>query len=205
MFVNASSHRIDQESAEVPSYRPFSIVCQNDEDDLDFTINTGRGERKLELVEFAPLADYGRSFSTLPLQVDQATKAASLVGLIQKKSLHQGGPDTMLLVYVTEEAFRLDPITIEIARRSLGKDPPKFERVYYVSPHDASTGSADEIYPGKPHHMCGGWTDERLAHTRAKFFHPTEFVHVSEFPMVMWLEHYEVRTMKVRILTPAAW
>jgi len=42
-----------------------------------------------------------------------------LLHLIREKSAHQGGADRFLLIYVTEQGFSVDMITIEITRRVL--------------------------------------------------------------------------------------
>lgn len=204
MFTRAANVRIDSESPEEPHYGPFENLIQNEESDLDFTTTTARGQKRMELAEFAPLASYGPQFKDVPTQVHQAAKSDHLLELVQMKSVRQGGPNRLLLIYVTEEAFRLDPITIEIARRALARNPPKFERVYYVSPHDSTIGSVDEIFPGKPHHICGSWSDEQLRTNRAHFFHPTEMLAISELSGTMQLRNWGECSFKLRYLMPVS-
>jgi hypothetical protein len=170
------------ESVEQPQYPPFRDLRQNDENDLDFTITISGGEKRLmELAEFAPLDTHGPQFKDAPRQLEPASKADLLLELVRKKSDHQGGTDRMLLVYVTEHAFGVDPITIELARKTLNREPPKFERIYYVSPHDKVDGAVWEIFPGKPHHFFGEKSEQELRRPGRTYLpHPTELTKKGE-------------------------
>jgi hypothetical protein len=65
MFARAANIRILLESPE-PRYPPLGDPKQNSEDDLDFTILTGQGDKLMELTEFAPLQQHGPKFKDAP-------------------------------------------------------------------------------------------------------------------------------------------
>jgi hypothetical protein len=151
IFVKAANNFIVNESQQGGKYPLFSGLKPNAEDDLDFTVQTGHGKRLMELVEFAPMQKFGPTFTQAPDSIPSLTKSEYLLECISKKSSHQGGPERFLLVYATDQSFKLDVHTIEITRRALNSNTPNFERVYYVSIHDAVTGgTAYEIFPGAP-------------------------------------------------------
>lgn len=172
LFVKAFDGWVASESE--PSFKPFDEPEQNAENDLDFTIGTSRGEKLMELVEFAPLGTHGPQFTNAPLSVGPKEKAQLACEAVQKKSDHQGGDNRFLLIYATEHGFWLDPVTIERMRRILKADPPKFDRVYYISMHDLESASVSEIFPGVPHHHFGSLTDEQMDATRVRLPHPKE-------------------------------
>ena len=174
LFISGFKGWVAMESE--PSLAPFEGLVQNDENDLDFTVETAGGGKLLELVEFAPLDDHGPTFSHAPKALSPNEKATLAAGLIRMKSEHQGGDGRLLLLYATEHAFKIAPFPVEILRRTLAAQQPNFDRVYYVSLHDLVSASVTEIYPGKPHHYGGDLTDEQLAATadRAVIPHPTD-------------------------------
>src|SRR5262249_9175101 len=102
-----------------PSLAPFSDLAQNHEADLDFTVQSSQGQKLLELAEFAPLQAHGPTFADAPKSLPPPVKAPLVVDVIKTKSAHQGGAGRILLLYTTEHGFWLDPITVEILRRSL--------------------------------------------------------------------------------------
>jgi hypothetical protein len=174
MFVRATERFIMRESE--PKYRPFVNLTQNEEDDLDFTLDTAQGRKKLELAEFAPLRKYGPQFENAPRTILSGDKAKIAIVEIRRKSEHQGGRERMLLLYSTEHAFKLDPGAVELMRRALMADPPRFERIYYVSPHDETDGTAWEVYPGAAAPMFAGISDQQLGYGNQAFPHPADMV-----------------------------
>lgn len=159
-----------------PSFAPFDNLRQNLENDLDFTVGTAQGEKLMELAEFAPLAQFGGQFANAPKELDPKTKADLVLNLIRDKSAHQGGDNRFLVIYATEYAFKLDPMTIERLRRKLASEPVKFDRIYATSIHDLDFASVSEIYPGEPHHDFGNLTNEALDRVRFYQPHPTDIV-----------------------------
>jgi hypothetical protein len=174
MFVRATERFIMRESE--PKYRPFVNLTQNEEDDLDCTVDTAQGRKKLELAEFTPLSKYGPKFENAPRTVLSGDKAKIAVEEIRRKSEHQGGSERMLLLYATEHAFKLDPGAVEVIRRAFMTDPPRFERIYYVSPHDETDGTAWEIYPGAKAPMFAELSDQQLSYGNQDFPHPADMV-----------------------------
>lgn len=153
LFVDAFGNWVATESD--PSLKPFSDLIQSPENDLDFSVTASRGPMSMELAEFAPLQEHGPKFDDSPGSIDPIEKATLALSLVRKKSDHQGGNLRFLVVYATEHGFWLDPITIERMRRELAGNPPKFERVYWISIHGQNSASVSEIYPGTPHHTFG--------------------------------------------------
>jgi len=179
LFVRGANERIQSESAG-DKYTPFGVAQPNKENDLDFTIATAVGTKLMELAEFAPLQEFGRGFENAPRSLNPGVKCDSALGLVKDKSDHQGGKDRLLLLYHTEYGFFLDPMAIELMRRVLSEDHPRFERVYYVSPFMANVGVVTEIYPGTPHHIYRSWSDEQLRGGVLSMPHPMEMLAVSE-------------------------
>ncbi|MGV7120361.1 hypothetical protein [Sphingopyxis sp. 550A] len=174
LFVKGFERWVAGESE--PSLKPFGPPKQNAENDLDFTISTGLGDKLMELAEFAPLAEHGPKFEAAPESLPPQEKGKLAAALVEKKSGHQGGENRFLLLYVTEQGFWLDPFAIEWVRRLLTAKPPKFERVYYVSIHGLTDASVSEIYPGQPNRHCIGMTDEQLAGMNVRLPHPRELI-----------------------------
>jgi len=170
LFVKAFDRWVAGQSE--PSLAPFGEPVQNDENDLDFTLETTLGAMRMELAEFAPLTEHGPRFADAPTSLQPREKAALALELVVMKSDHQGGESRFLVIYNTEHGFWLDPMTIERMRRALQDAPPRFERVYYVSIHDLGNGSASEIYPGTPHHIFG---EADLDAMNVTIPHPADF------------------------------
>ena len=153
---------------------PFSDPIRNAEDDLDFTVTTNDGSRLLELAEFAPLQDLRVGYSDAPRQMSMQQTAQLALQLIVRKSEHQGGNGRLLLLYKTHAQFFIPPPVQELVRRKLDQEPPAFEAVYFLSPHDNEQASVWEIWPGAPHsfHLKDG--DEALANMRLTRIYPDE-------------------------------
>ncbi|QGM46671.1 hypothetical protein [Methylocystis heyeri] len=133
--------------------RYFSNLKPNPENDLDFTVDTGLGKKLLELAEFAPLDKFKTSYDRAPPYLTMSQFCDFYLELINKKSNHQGGRDRLLLTYKTHSAFFVSLPVIEVVRRQLSLSQPKFERVYFLSPHDETDASTWEVFPGRPHAM----------------------------------------------------
>lgn len=173
LFVRAFSGYVAMQSE--PSFAPFGSPKQNEENHIDFTVATAQGQKLMELMEFAPLKQHGPNFTNAPFALDPKEKSALAVQQVRAKSIHQGGRSRFLVIYVTEHAFWLDPLTVEHMRRMLAKEPPKFDRVYYVSIHDTESASVTEIFPGTPHYFFGKKTDDQLGRVKVTLPHPLEF------------------------------
>lgn len=180
VIANASSHAVSGESD--PSWMPIEIAAQNSEADLDFTINTAAGKKLMELVEFAPISEFGRSFSDAPMSVEPKAKAKLALDRVNAKSAKQGGPDRVLVIHASEHAFQLDIFTIEIMRRALNRDPPGFDRVYFVSVDNLLQGPLSEIYPAAPFGRVGEMSDDELEKCNVTIPHPSDLIGGQEPP-----------------------
>jgi hypothetical protein len=202
MFVRGANQLIMHESPEQPRYPPFSGLVQNDENDLDFTITTSLGVKLMDLAEFAPLDRHGPQFKDAPRQLDQATKSDLLLEIVRRKSAHQGGLNRLLLIYATEYGFKVDLITIEIMRKGLNREPPQFDRVYYISVHNTVDGSVWEIFPGTPHHTLGEWSEQDLRRLRTHFPHPDDLIEKWEVTGTMHVPFYGECSVIIRYSIP---
>ncbi|AZV21996.1 MAG: hypothetical protein E5Y74_24320 [Mesorhizobium sp.] len=173
LFVKGFEIYVQMQSE--PSWAPFGKPKQNLENDIDFTVMTSQGEKLMELAEFAPLKSHGGTFANAPKKIDPKEKTELALSLIQEKSAHQGGKDRFLVIYATEQGFRIDPMTVERLRRILAIYPPNFERIYSASPIDLEYAAVSEIYPGKPHHFWGSEPIDVLDQWNTYQPHPTEF------------------------------
>lgn len=180
MFVRATGRFIMRESD--PKYRPFVNLRKNEERDLDFKVDTAQGQKELELAEFAPLIKHGPKFENAPRTILSGEKARIAIEEIRRKSQHQGGKGRMLLLYSTEHAFKLDPGAVELMRRAFMADPLRFERIYFVSPHNETDGMAWEIYPGAEAPMFAGISDQQLGYGYQAFPHPADVVSAQPKP-----------------------
>lgn len=170
LFVKAFERWVATESE--PTIAPFGQPQQNEEDDLDFTIESSVGPMQMELAEFAPLTVFGPRFADAPPSLHPREKAEHAIGLVNMKSAHQGGDRRFLVIYSTEHGFWLDPNTIERMRRTFQESPPRFDRVYWISIRSLTEASVSEIFPGEPHLFFG---DSDLDAGSIFIPHPTEF------------------------------
>ncbi|MFZ1988536.1 MAG: hypothetical protein WAW96_02080 [Alphaproteobacteria bacterium] len=150
------------------SLSPFSGLKQNAEDDLDFSIETSEGRKWLELAEFAPLNEINASYASAPKQLSMAEYAKLYYQLIARKSRHQGGVNRLLLTYATHGSFFVSPPVQELVRRWLCREHPRFDRVYFLSPHCETTGTTFEVFPGRPHSMFKDMSDLQLSNLNLK-------------------------------------
>jgi len=143
-------------------FGPFANPRQNGENDLDFTIDTNDGAKLLELAEFAPLAALKTSYEKAPRQLSVRNGARLFFELIMKKSEHQGGANRLLLIYKTHDAFFVSPPVQELVLRWLRKSNPRFDGIYYLSPHDSISATVFVIYPRNQPSMFVRMSDEEL-------------------------------------------
>ncbi|CDX39182.1 hypothetical protein MPLA_290063 [Mesorhizobium sp. ORS 3359] len=160
-FMRGFDHHVIAQSA--PSFAPFEDLIQNDENDIDFTVKTSQGQKRMELSEVAPLKEHGGTFAKAPRSISTKEKAEAVVELVGKKSLRQGDVNRFLVLYATEQGFKVDVPTVERLRRHFQKTPPKFERVFFAGIHaNLTTSFVSELFPGTPHHWLAEMTDAQL-------------------------------------------
>jgi hypothetical protein len=181
IFVHVANNRIDLESPE-PRYAPFKDLVQNPENHLDFTIWTGQGKKLMDVTEFAPLNEHGPKHSDAPHQLQPSAKNELLHALVERKSNHQGAAGRFLVVYTTEERFSTDSVTRELVRRALKSQPPKFDRVYSLTPLGQKSGVVEEIFPGRPNPILEKITTEQLRQAQANIVHPSDIARIERAP-----------------------
>jgi hypothetical protein len=123
---------------------------QNEENDIDFAIESSEGPLGLELVEFAPLAN--RTFegvhATEYRPVDRATAVTALIAAKNEK--YTGCAKwlrKMLLFYVTHNAFSLDPFSIATLKLQAARRNRVFHHIAYYKPMEAVRGIVQRIFP----------------------------------------------------------
>jgi hypothetical protein len=154
---------------------PVSVLRQNEEADLDFIISTAHGRRELELAEVAPLNEFqgkrmgaprqteNNPYANVPKQLTVGKLSEIVCNLIDQKSEHQGGQNRLLLLYVTHAPLFIPTPTQELVRRTLERNAPRFERIYFISPHDQTSGTIFKLFPAPPHEWFANLSDQQLA------------------------------------------
>jgi hypothetical protein len=77
---------------------------QQQENSLDFKVDTGLGMRWLELCEFAPLEQFGGTYDLVPEEWDARRMFDLFRMLIEKKARKSDGC-VILLIYKTHQNF----------------------------------------------------------------------------------------------------
>lgn len=158
LFLYATQHIEDE-------LKPFSDPIQNQENDIDYSMNCAKGPVFVELTEFAPLGELGlKKHTDAPGQFSVGQMAQAAYNLIMKKSGRYSVENKILIVYKTQEEFFITPPVREMLRRMFEKNgAPTFWRVYGLSPHSTTMASIDMIYPNKPHDFFTHLPDDQLA------------------------------------------
>lgn len=130
-------------------YFSISSITKNQENDLDFLIETSKGKKFLELMEIAPLEGLGGSYDKAPSSYKPYDLARFVKSHIQKKSnkYHSGKlPKIVLLVYTTDWRFAVSETTICILQHWLATSSHSFEYVYLHHP-TKPIGITHVLYP----------------------------------------------------------
>jgi hypothetical protein len=134
----------------IPGGLPILRLEQQQQNDLDFKIETSTGELELELMEIAPLENLRGSYASAPSQHKPYDFADFIYGKALKKSARYGGsksPRIVLLVYVTDWAFVLSETVICLLQYWLQAKPHNFEVVYAHQPVESGFGITHLLYP----------------------------------------------------------
>src|ERR1041385_4189288 len=122
---------------------------QKPTDHFDFTLNTTRGPKYLELME-VHLGSIGRTLSSGQF-VYEPYRAADLLSqhINRKSNRYQGAPPNgiVLLLYATHWQFALSNAALWLLSHSIYRDPPIFESVYYISLSDPGAADVQLLYP----------------------------------------------------------
>lgn len=134
--VIATAFARDAEQYELP-FQFLSEPHQNDENDIDFSVETSLGTMGLELVEYAPIATDGFP-SQQPAEFDPATRVAQIMDLIgrkeQKYRTYNLFQHLMLVVYVTHDVWSLDYNVLRGVQYLAYRSAPVFGFVAYYKP-----------------------------------------------------------------------
>ena len=132
---------------------PFQITSppvQNQENDIDFTVDTNLGRMGLELVEYAPVGKAGFS-GPLPTTYSPVERGREVLALIAKKAKKYQHYDRlqkkMLLVYVTDNAWALDIHTLSVIQFLGRTEITTFDYVTYYKPMEGTGGIVCRLYP----------------------------------------------------------
>ena len=129
-------------------YAYFHNLQQQQENSLDFKVDTGLGMRWLELCEFAPLEQFGGKYDLVPEEWDARRMFDLFRMLIEKKARKSDGCDVILLIYKTHQTLFVPPPIIRAVRQELMGRPVPFESIYYISPYSSSDMGVWEVWPG---------------------------------------------------------
>lgn len=135
---------------QITRYGSFSDLEQQPEDRPDFRVRTEKGDKWIELTEFAPLAEFGHSYEKVPSTWSAADLMKLARALIDKKASKGYGSDVLLVIYKTHDTLLLPAPILRVLTQDLAKAEVPFEAIYFLSPHDQECASVWEIYPGGP-------------------------------------------------------
>ena len=129
-------------------YAYFHNLQQQQENSLDFKVDTGLGMRWLELCEFAPLEQFGGKYDLVPEEWEARRMTDLFRMLIEKKARKSDGCDVILLIYKTHQTLFVPPLIIRAVRQELIRRPLPFESIYYISAYSSSDMGVWEVWPG---------------------------------------------------------
>lgn len=121
----------------------FDNPCAQEENDIDFKVETELGTKWLELAEFAPIKDVGRYENATGIW-DGRQLAELFINLVRQKNNKGYGSDVILMVYMTHDRFWVPPPVVRMMPELLKDEALVFDAVYVVSP----SGTVMEAWPG---------------------------------------------------------
>jgi hypothetical protein len=127
---------------------------QNQENNIDFTVDSPNGLAYLELMEIAPLKG---PYTTAPSIYKPYEFAKAVLAGIKKKSDHYArthGRDIFLLLYVTHWSFIPSSSTLACLRYWLARESHRFRAVFSFYLLDPSEGVPQWIFPYPPDLLC---------------------------------------------------
>ncbi|MDD5452473.1 MAG: hypothetical protein PHT49_11315 [Desulfovibrionales bacterium] len=132
---------------------PAKILAQpvqNEENDIDFTVETNLGPMGLELVEYAPVGKRGFA-GPKPTDFSPVERGRQVIGLIAKKNKkyrhYKKFPHLMLLIYVTDNAWALDHFTLRVIQFLARTANTVFDFITYYKPMVNTSGIVYRLYP----------------------------------------------------------
>lgn len=147
--VVAEKFAIDARNYDLPA-QIISLPIQNQENDIDFTIETNLGLMGLELVEYAPVGKAGFS-GPKPTTYSPVERGREVLHLIEKKNHkyrdYKRFPYLMLLVYVTDNAWDLDIHTLNVIQFLTHTGNHIFNFITYYKPMQQTGGIVHRLHP----------------------------------------------------------
>jgi len=140
---------------------PYALVRppeQNIENDFDFTLTTRTGTAFLDLLEVAPLEDFGGSYENVPQILRVGDIASSVYSLIRRKhNKYQGIWQTPihLLAYTTDWRLALPPSALTLLAHWLRSQPHGFASVSYFLPGGILHPLWWSLYPSDDEDLVG--------------------------------------------------
>jgi hypothetical protein len=110
---------------------------QNKENDFDFVLPTKRGEEYIDLMEAAPLEEFGGSYEKVPQEMRAGELATKIYALIERKSSkypRSAKTPIHLLLYTTDWRLSLPPSVLTLLAYWLRTRQHVFETVAYYLP-----------------------------------------------------------------------
>jgi hypothetical protein len=113
-------------------------IRQNPENSLDFTLETSKGEKWLELMEIAPFEFFSVSPAEVPTSYKPYDVGQFLHGKIMKKSSSYQSSNIFLLLYLTDWRFQPSETVIALLQFWCNRESHSFEAIFcYMSLTDA--------------------------------------------------------------------
>ncbi|MGG7446137.1 hypothetical protein ACQ3G7_08665 [Kosakonia oryzendophytica] len=119
----------------IARYGSFTKLEPQHENSLDFQVTTEKkGQRWLELTEFAPLEKFGGKYGNIPAAWNAEDMIASFLTLINNKKNKCYGDEVILLIYITHDTLFVPPPVLRYIRNRLESLTIPFETIYFLSP-----------------------------------------------------------------------
>jgi hypothetical protein len=135
--------------------RQFDIIDfsqNNQQNDLDCTVRSERGNWLMDLVEFIPVKSFKGGHEAAPHIYTVGEMADRMLDQIRAKSDKYAGLNApWLLMYATTWQFSPDDSVLAVVRRSLLATPPALGRIFYLYMMHADVGMVSQIYPVDAH------------------------------------------------------
>jgi hypothetical protein len=125
-------------------------VKQNDEANLDFTLNLPGGTVDLELREIHYLDGVGNPYISRNIRIQSSTYARQIFHAVQEKSAKYSAHSKVpmhLLLYITHWRFLPSEVVIRLVQHFLQQRPSIFENVILVLPIDDKEATVRVLYP----------------------------------------------------------
>lgn len=131
----------------ITQYGSFTKLKAQPENNLDFRVITEKGQKWLELAEFAPLNNFGGRYENIPTTWTIEDMINQFLALIMKKNSKSYGNGVILLIYNTHDSLFVPPPIIRSVRKTLASSPPTFEAIYFISAYSEETATVWQVWP----------------------------------------------------------